>query len=107
MEDGKEDVGGEGALDCYLVFQLVLAFEFLGQADVLVDGLEPAFYILILCFVEVLEFLCFVGFFVEGEGAIAIAFAGCVGADEVKFVAGLPLAGELVGVVLESVLWWV
>ena len=43
------------------------------------------------------------GGFVEGEGAVAVAFAGGVGADEVYFAVSLDHGGELIRIV--GVLW--
>ena len=103
LEDGEDEVGGEGAADGDLVFEVVLAVEFFGGADMLVDGLEPAVDAFILVFIEVLQLFGFVGGVVEGDGTVAIAFARGVGPDEVDFVAGLEFGGELIRVVLRCV----
>ena len=99
MEDGEEEVGGEGAADGDLVFEVVGAGEDFGVVDVVVDGFEPFLDVGILRFVEVLELFGFVGGFVEGEGAVAVAFAGGVGADEVDLAVGFDHGGKPVGIV--------
>lgn len=100
MKDGEEEVGGEGATDGDLVFEVVRSGEDFGVVDVVVDWLEPLLDVGVLRFVEVLEFFGLVGGFVEGEGAVAVAFAGGVGADEVDFAVGFDLGGEAEGIVV-------
>ena len=92
MEHGQDDIGGEGTADGDLVFQMVLAFEDFGKADVLVHWFEPFLDVLVLVLVEVLEFFRLGGFFVEDDGAVAIAFSGGVSSDEVDLALGLQLA---------------
>ena len=103
LEDGEEDVGGEGAANGDLVSEVVGAGEDFGVVDVVVDWFEPFLDVGILGLVEVLELFGFVGGFVEGEGAVAVAFAGGVGADEVYFAVSLDHGGEPIRIV--GVLW--
>lgn len=103
LQAGEDDVGGEGALDGDLELEVVLAIELLGEPDVLVYGAEPAFDILVLGLVEVLELPGLGGGLVGGDGAEAVAFAGGVGADEVEFAGGFELGGELIRVGLLAV----
>ena len=104
MEAGKDDVGGEGAIDADLYPQVVLGFGFLGEADVLVDGAEPAFYVFVLSFVKGFEGFGFGGGFVGGNGAEAVSFAGGTGADEVELAGGFEFGGEGVGVCVKGML---
>lgn len=83
-------------MDGDLKFQLILAFELLGEADVLVYGAKPALDVIILSLVEVLEVLGFCSGLVGGDGAEAVSFAGGIGADEVDLAGSLELGGELV-----------
>ena len=93
LEAGEDDVGGEGAVDGDFELEVVFAVELFGESDVFVYGAEPALYVLVLGLVEALDFFCFGGGFVGGDGAEAIAFAGGVGADEVEFAGGFELRG--------------
>ena len=103
LEYGEEEVGGEGAADGDLVFEVVGAGEDFGVVDVVVDWFEPFLDVGVLCFVEVLELFGFVGGFVEGEGAVAVAFAGGVGADETDFAVGFDHGGKSIWIV--GVVW--
>lgn len=103
LEHGEEEVGGEGAADGDLVFELVGAGEDFGVVDVVVDWLEPFLDIGVLRFVEVLELFGFMGGFVEGEGTVAVAFSGGVGADEVDFAVGFDHSGKSIRIVV--VVW--
>ena len=103
LEHGEEEVGGEGAADGDLVFEMVGAGEDFGIVDVVVDWFEPFLDVGVLRFVEVLELFGFVGGFVEGEGAVAVAFSGGVGSDEVDFAVGFDLGGKLERIV---VIFW-
>ena len=103
LEDGEEEVGGEGAADGDLVSEVVGAGEDFGVVDVVVDWFEPFLDVGVLCFVEVLELFGFVGGFIEGEGAVAVAFPGGVGADEVDFAVGFDHGGKSIRIVV--VVW--
>ena len=103
LKDGEEEVGGEGAAHGDLVFEMVGAGEDFGVVDVVVNWFEPFLDVGVLVLVEVLELFGFVGGFVEGEGAVAVAFSGGVGADEVDFAVGFDLGGKLVRIV--GVVW--
>ena len=103
MEDGEEEVGGEGATDGDLVFEVVGAGEDFGVVDVVVDGFEPLLDVGVLRFVEVLELFGFVGGFVEGEGSVAVTFSGGVGADEVDLAVGFDQFGKSIRIVV--VVW--
>ena len=92
MKHGECKVCDEGTADGYLVFEMILALEDFGKADVLIDRFEPFLDIFILVLVEILEFLCFGGFFAEGDGTVAIAFSGGVGSDQIDLALGLQLA---------------
>ena len=94
LEHGEEEIGGKGAADGDLVFELVGAGEDFGVVDVVVDRFEPFLDVGVLGFVEVLELFGFVGGFVEGEGTVAVAFSGGVGADEVDLAVGFDLGGK-------------
>ncbi len=100
MEHGEEEVGGEGAADGDLVFELVGAGEDFGVVDVVVDRFEPFLDVGVLGFVEVLELFGFVGGFVEGEGAVAVAFSGGVGTYEIDLAVGFELAGKPIRIVV-------
>ena len=91
LDDSKEQIGSERASDGDLVFEMVGALEYLGEPDMLVDGLEPFLDVLILVLVEVLELLGLVGFFVQGDGTIAISFPRGVGAYCLNLTVGLEL----------------
>ena len=72
-------------MDSDFEFQLIIAFELFGVANMLVYGLEPALDVFILGLVEGLKVAGFCGGFIGGNGAIAVTFAGGVGTDEVQF----------------------
>lgn len=84
-------------MDGDLELELVFVVEVFGDADVLVDGAEPAFDVLVLGFVEILEFSAF------GKPCYAVF----VGANEVEFAGGFEFGGKLVwvccGVVMEGI----
>ena len=103
LENGEEEVGGEGAADGDLVFEVVGAGKDFGVVDVVVDWFEPFLDVGVLRFVEVLELFGFVGGFVEGEGTVAVAFAGGVGADEVDLAVCFDPGGKAIRIV--GVLW--
>ena len=70
---------------------MVGTIELFGGANVLVHWFEPALYVFILGFVEVLELLGLVCGFVEGYWAVAISLSRGVGSDELDFALGLEL----------------
>ena len=68
---------------------MVLTFEDLSQSYVLVNRLEPFLDFLVLIFVEILELLGPVGFFVQGNGTVAVSFPGGIGTYCLDLTVGL------------------
>ena len=100
MEHGEKEVGGEGAADGDLVLELVGTGEDFGIVNVVVNRFEPFLDVGVLGFVEVLELFGFVGSFVEGQGAVAVALSGSVGAYEIDLAVGFDLAGKPIRIVV-------
>lgn len=105
LEDGKHDVGAEGAVDGDLIAELVGRAEVAGLADVFVHGPEEALDGGVLRLVEALELQ--VGPRVSGqvERVESVAFAACVGGDQVDLGLGLDPGREVEGVVFVGVGW--
>ena len=85
LEDGENDVGGEGAYDGDFVLEVVGIVLLFRCASVIVHGLEKPFDVLILCLVELLQFTRIARLFVQTDGSTAISFPRGVGANERKF----------------------
>ena len=83
---------------------MVGPFEDLSQPDMLVDGLEPFVDVLVLIFVEVLELLGLVRFFVQGDGTVAIPFPGRIRTYGLDLTDGLELCREVIGIVVVGVM---
>ena len=71
----------------------------------LIDRLEPFLDVLVLSFVEVLELLGPVRFFIQRNWTVAISLAGGICTYCLDFTFGLELCREAIGIIVIGVTW--
>ena len=84
---------------------MVRTLEDLGQSYVFIDRLEPFLDVLVLSFVEVLELLGLVRFFIQRNWTVAVSLPGRVRTYSLNLTVGLELCREAIGIVVVGVIW--
>lgn len=84
LEDNKDEIGDERALDRDLDLELIFVVKFTSQADVLVYWAKPSLDAGILILIVRLDLAGLGGLSGCGEGAAAIALARASSLDEIK-----------------------
>ena len=84
---------------------MVSPFENLGQSYVFVDRLEPFLNVLVLGFIEVLELLGLVRFFVQGNWTVPVSLPGRIRTYCLDLTVGLELRREAIRIIVIGVIW--